>query len=291
MKLKVTMTTNVGKKANTTTADARSLRDFATVLFSAGNPALYAIPTAVFPAWNDQTSSIDYAPSFYSSKDTDEQTNGHAGIKPRTRQALVLHERDARVRELLSRGLRTAGSEPDTTTYDSAVGESHADTRHKRESLRTSKRESFRGPHSKQASKLLTTESNGTMASSKRSRSPNDEFINVSPRPRSRAIAITRKIAPLKTSESSGSEEDYSVSADDRMYDWATWRLYHRIMEHRQKHPLTQSYYEVSSPSLDESRMDRSGRSSDDSPTLSHIRLPPPVDTDILDGEVFELEI
>jgi len=57
-------------------------------------------------------------------------------------------------------------------------------------------------------------------------------------RPRSQAIAIKPS--------SSRHHDDYdeihsesSLSEDQKAYDWATWRMYHRIIEHRQKHPLS----------------------------------------------------
>jgi hypothetical protein len=88
-----------------------------------------------------------------------------------------------------------------------------------------------------------------------------------------------------------GSEEDESEM--ERMYDWSTWRLYHRILEHREKHPLTASYYHDvehsqsgggggsgAGPFTSRSREGASHRA-------SHVHF----EKSPLEGEVFELEL
>jgi hypothetical protein len=60
------------------------------------------------------------------------------------------------------------------------------------------------------------------------SRSPSNE------RPRSRAIRIKR------TNNANVNVDDLEeIHGDgDGMYDWATWRMYNRIIDHRQKYPV-----------------------------------------------------
>jgi hypothetical protein len=61
------------------------------------------------------------------------------------------------------------------------------------------------------------------------SRSPSNE------RPRSRAILIKR------TNNANVNVDDLEeeIHGDsDGMYDWATWRMYNRIIDHRQKYPV-----------------------------------------------------
>lgn len=62
------------------------------------------------------------------------------------------------------------------------------------------------------------------------SRSPTNE------RPRSRAIRIERN---LKDNVNSEDLEEIHRSSGDGMYDWATWQMYNRIIDHRQKYPVT----------------------------------------------------
>jgi hypothetical protein len=62
---------------------------------------------------------------------------------------------------------------------------------------------------------------------------------------RSRSIAIKRPTNDEKLEEI----RQNSLAAE---YDWATWRMYNRIIDHRQKHPLTYQYDE-SAESLDAS--------------------------------------
>jgi hypothetical protein len=114
-------------------------------------------------------------------------------------------------------------------------------------------------------------------------------------RTRSRAIAIkpnsSNKFHRAHNDVVGDDENLGNTPTCDKMYDWATWRLYHRIIDHRQKYPLSPAYYE-------------SDASSDASPTSTaafedHVFAPAssmkqtslrqPDST--LDGEVFELEI
>jgi hypothetical protein len=57
------------------------------------------------------------------------------------------------------------------------------------------------------------------------SRSPSSE------RPRSRAISIKRT-----TNANVNVEDDLEEIRGD--YDWATWRMYNRIIDHREKYPV-----------------------------------------------------
>jgi hypothetical protein len=58
------------------------------------------------------------------------------------------------------------------------------------------------------------------------SRSPSNE------RPRSRAISIKRS---TNANVNVDDLEDIRGGSD---YDWATWRMYNRIIDHRQKYPI-----------------------------------------------------
>lgn len=108
-------------------------------------------------------------------------------------------------------------------------------------------------------------------------------------RTRSRAIAIRRK-----PERSEGSESD---SSDEHMYDWATWRMYNRIIDHRQRHPVKEKYYRNNeSPSCGQTFL----LSPEDAaqPTSAHHCLTHPLHNPLpfpdeegrMDGEVFELD-
>lgn len=134
-----------------------------------------------------------------------------------------------------------------------------------------------------------------------------DPWMKGSPskRSRSRAIPIKRQTSSnhltANTASQDHPEEEASWSHGDaeveRMYDWATWRLYHRIVEHREKYPLTASYFESSSSST------APGGSSSDSRKGSHPSLrgvgdgssrdasSVHFDHSPLEGEVFELDL
>jgi hypothetical protein len=121
----------------------------------------------------------------------------------------------------------------------------------------------------------------------------------------SRAIPIKRgrrrSVTPISALADGPGDNDSSQSEDElemeRMYEWSTWRLYHRIVEHRERHPLTASYFndvENSGDANDSStsallrkasrirgtKVSRPSRASQ-----VHLDKPP------LDGEVFEMEL
>lgn len=102
-----------------------------------------------------------------------------------------------------------------------------------------------------------------------------DEYLSSRP-PRSRSIAI-------KHSPPASVETDTS---HDQHYDWATWRLYHRIVDHRQKHPLTPTYFDLgaqgSPSSAHQNQIDLS---------TALESKETEVDDGLLEGEVFELEL
>lgn len=96
----------------------------------------------------------------------------------------------------------------------------------------------------------------------------------------SKAIAIQRSPLPPKTSE------DAPVSSS--MYDWATWRMYHCIVDHREKHPVTRVSDEVAAVMEGCNPMsctNRPGTSGATTPTLDE------EEEEFLDGEVFDIEI
>jgi hypothetical protein len=83
----------------------------------------------------------------------------------------------------------------------------------------------------------------------------------------------------------------------ERMYDWSTWRLYHRIVEHREKHPLTTSYFNDPENAVSASRKGAPRSSSGESRSrhasasrkgrASRVQF----GKSPLEGEVFELEL
>lgn len=116
---------------------------------------------------------------------------------------------------------------------------------------------------------------------------------------RSRAIAIKRANSNGRTSDDG--EQPVSASAE-RMYDWATWRMYERITDHRRRHPIKNPYTHRPSAATgaavyeDEEEADDRDQSSNDFRTSGGSRRPlTPVNgvdqEHFFDGEVFELEI
>ncbi|GKY99353.1 hypothetical protein MPSEU_000890400 [Mayamaea pseudoterrestris] len=110
---------------------------------------------------------------------------------------------------------------------------------------------------------------------------------------RSRGIPIQRSPPSHASSEDSSSSE----SPDDackETYDWATWRMYNRIIDHRAKYPVNASYLYSSSP----------GASTGHSPHFSSPLIDGMVtpfddlrsqllrnEAPVLEGEVFHLEM
>jgi hypothetical protein len=58
-------------------------------------------------------------------------------------------------------------------------------------------------------------------------------------RPRSRAIRIKR--TSQQASKSNVDDLDDIPGSSNIMYDWATWRMYNRIVDHRDKYPIKAS--------------------------------------------------
>lgn len=131
---------------------------------------------------------------------------------------------------------------------------------------------------------------------------------------RSRAIAIKRPGSSTADASTFGAQDDgeQPVSASaERMYDWATWRMYERITEHRRRHPIKRAYTHESSSSSsssscrkgkydhDEDELEAEGRDQSRDQRLcaggSCRTLMTPVngvdEEHFFDGEVFELEI
>ena len=116
---------------------------------------------------------------------------------------------------------------------------------------------------------------NTTMSSSKQQGSQLQRQNTDSPRPRSRAIAIKsqeRCAAELAMSQSEVSSE--------KMYDWATWRMYNRIVDHRRNQRFT-------SPEFTSLPVEQPQAYNHSQVSTSNILSP----DYIYDGEVFELDI
>jgi hypothetical protein len=111
-------------------------------------------------------------------------------------------------------------------------------------------------------------------------------------RPRSRSIPIKIKAAEADDSDGNRDSNMYS-------YDLATWRMYNRIVDHRQKYPVNFSQNiapsEISGQASDVANLYSRYRSSDNVKLASCERVDPvPVPDSnyyYLEGEVFELEL
>ena len=60
-------------------------------------------------------------------------------------------------------------------------------------------------------------------------------------KPRSLAIPI-QKMSPKITRTT---VDDASDSSADRRYEYATWQMYNRIIDYRQRHPLSDRYHQT----------------------------------------------
>lgn len=98
-------------------------------------------------------------------------------------------------------------------------------------------------------------------------------YKQMSRRSRSIAIKSPQAFGHVLQSDTIAAEED--SASTERMYDWATWRMYNRIVDHRRNQRL-------SSPSLPQP---------EPSTTSNAMIMPHTTLDDFDDGEVFEMEI
>ena len=110
-------------------------------------------------------------------------------------------------------------------------------------------------------------------------------------RVRSRAIAIKKPASAQETRELD--DEEMRICSNERMYDWATWRMYHRIMEHRLKHPVGTDYDSEAQPGMGSPTPTTRNAFL---PMVAHenIQIAPAAHIhfdDLLEGEIFELEM
>jgi hypothetical protein len=115
------------------------------------------------------------------------------------------------------------------------------------------------------------------------SRSPSNE------RPRSRAIRIKR------TNNANVNVDDLEeIHGDsDGMYDWATWRMYNRIVDHRQKYPvkLNEGTKSINAAQASQYASPHWNRSSDHGNLLTCEATMPIQHSDYSpEGEVFEFD-
>jgi hypothetical protein len=102
---------------------------------------------------------------------------------------------------------------------------------------------------------------------------PDDDWFvgHAAPRSRSRAIAIKRtasnKSNKLDHHHGEVATDDDEETGTDQMYDYATWRMYHRIIDHRQKHPVPEDYHR---PAASSSSVMESSSSAEESARLQH---------------------
>lgn len=92
---------------------------------------------------------------------------------------------------------------------------------------------------------------------------------------RSRSIAIKTPQNASYASQSEINATDEESASNERMYDWATWRMYNRIVDHRRNQRLPSSSHMLPEPSSN----------------LHTMSVPGPSPDYFHDGEVFELEI
>jgi len=113
---------------------------------------------------------------------------------------------------------------------------------------------------------------------------------------RSRAIAIRRH----QNNAFQNDDHDPPASVTtERMYDWATWRMYHRITDHRRRHPIKSPYPDgqqrpqCASANDDEDSSDHHDDYAGGNDFRNDRRRPlTPVEHEhFFDGEIFELEI
>ena len=100
----------------------------------------------------------------------------------------------------------------------------------------------------------------------------------------SRGIPIQRRSTPCSSSDTA---DLMSAEGCEQTYDWATWRMYNRIIEHRVRYPVNASYMEAAfSP---RSRLsNRSGHL----PLSNELTLKLAcAETPLMEGEVFSLEL
>lgn len=116
--------------------------------------------------------------------------------------------------------------------------------------------------------------------------------------PASSPIPITRTRSLAIPIEDRSEEDDYSEEESTELYDSATWRLYHRIVEHRQTHPLTSSYFDrvkATTESTGESCLDQSLAASlgvlPQHAWNSALAAAAARHSEPLEGEIFDLEL
>lgn len=119
-------------------------------------------------------------------------------------------------------------------------------------------------------------------------------------RPRSRSIAIVKRHrssanASQKDSDTAASYNESPSDHGESMYDWATWCLYNRIIDHRRNSIIRSISVEshVSKPSQHQFVLTRENGSTVHSSELQESNVVEPASPwdYYRDGEIFELEI
>jgi hypothetical protein len=107
-------------------------------------------------------------------------------------------------------------------------------------------------------------------------------------RPRSRAIAIKRNTRPGSTASNEDGLDEPTCSTE-QMYDWATWRMYNRITDHRRRHPIR--YFE--NPVVASAEERGQGNELKDAASCGRVGSSRRLQHEehFFDGEVFDLEL
>ena len=113
-------------------------------------------------------------------------------------------------------------------------------------------------------------------------RQEDDWFSTSRPTRRTRTRSIAIKQNPRSSRHYEDSEVD--VSQSTRMYDMATWQMYNRIIDYRQRNPLSSNYHQ---DSAEASIISKSNDESTSEPkTAKKVEI-----LDTFEGEVFQLDL
>jgi hypothetical protein len=124
---------------------------------------------------------------------------------------------------------------------------------------------------------------------------PSQELrCNSNPIPRSRAIRIERSSKHDVSNRNVDDDFDEipGSGSTERMYEWATWRMYNRITDHRQRHPVKISPDDTSSAGAPHAPQWSHSYGNTNLPHHETNCRSQEQDQDyFFDGEVFDLEI
>ena len=114
-------------------------------------------------------------------------------------------------------------------------------------------------------------------------RQEDDWFSTSRPTRRTRTRSIAIKQNPRSSRHYEDSEVD--VSQSTRMYDMATWQMYNRIIDYRQRNPLSSNYHQDSAEASSISKSNEES-TSEQPMTAKKVEI-----LDTFEGEVFQLDL